>query len=58
MLIGLVLARDLAIAVIPNLIETVQPCFFDRAAHERAELSVHRRPDLLVILECETDAVD
>jgi hypothetical protein len=49
-------AGDLAIAVVPHLVERKKPRLLDSAAH--AECTVHCRPDLVIVLEAKTDAVD
>jgi hypothetical protein len=51
-------AGDLAIAIVPDLVERVQPGFLDAVADQRAEWPVHGGPDLVVVLEGKADAVD
>jgi hypothetical protein len=51
-------AGDLAIAIVPDLLERVEAGLLDRRAHDGAEAAVHGRPDMVVILEGEADAVD
>src|SRR5579883_1110736 len=55
---GMRAAGDLPIAVVPHLLEGMESRLLDGAAHQRAELAIHRRPDMVIILEGEADAVD
>src|SRR5206468_3962543 len=49
---------DLPIPVVPNLVERKQARLLDRTADVPAQRAVHCRPDLVIVLEAETNAVD
>jgi hypothetical protein len=51
-------ACHLTVAVVPHVVEGMEPGLADGATHISAEWAVHRRPHLGVVLEDEADAID